>query len=159
MQALLTISSIAISQLGARVILQANGPGQTSEGGGVMNRSGITPGHAYALLPWREGASDLQKVTAIRVDGADLVYEGPVGDERKAHLSRISGPWEPHAEVREQADCSARELLAADPHHGFFNRVDVFERGYADFLVLADCSARHAHALAELIRDAREDQK
>jgi hypothetical protein len=141
------------------VTLQANGPGQTSKSADFTNRSDITSGHAYGLLPWREGASDLQRVIAIRVEGTDLVYEGPFGDARRAHLSRISGPWESHEEAGNQAEHSARALLEADPHHRFFNRVDVFERGYTDFVVLADCNATYAHVLAELIRDVRDGKK
>jgi hypothetical protein len=108
----------------------ADGPGRTSGDCGAVNHAQIKPGDAYALLPWREGASNLQRVVAIRIDGDHLVYEGPAGDEWTAHLSRISGRWEPHVEAQHEADSAAAELLKADPHHKLFNRVDVVERGF-----------------------------
>src|SRR5260370_40635573 len=77
MQDLLTSVSIPISHpKGRRDERSGHRAWPRRKGCSAVNRADIVPGSAYALLPWREGVSDLQEVTAIRVDGADLVYEG-----------------------------------------------------------------------------------
>ncbi|KAB2379301.1 hypothetical protein [Actinomadura montaniterrae] len=117
----------------------------------VVKAKDIEPGEMYALKPWHRPDQPLRAVRAIRADGPSLVYEGPGGEEWTGALSRVVGPWRPHAEAREAARRAVERLAKALelrwPSQRGYNAYAV-EHGYTDFRIQVLCTAQQADCLA-----------
>jgi hypothetical protein len=119
----------------------------------------VVPGELYAILPSRMDRDDapIRPGTAVSVErGGMLAYLDDHDVARTAHLSRVAGPWRPHAESRDRAAAAAGQLateagIAGDglaPVDGAGGRAYVVCVGYARHLVVAELAADAAARLA-----------